>query len=181
MRLNRLIGDFLIFARPAAPSFSRTDLNALLKEIVTRFELQKTGTPCKIRAHIPSEPCYASVDTDLLIRAISNVIKNAFEANGDDCVVEVTATRLADVWTTEIADDGEGIAPENIEKIFNPFFTTRTKGAGLGLAYASQAIKTHGGVISAKNRTGGGALFRVEIPVSQEVPSAAVSEKGNGV
>ena len=57
MRLNRLIGDFLTFARPVAPSFCHTDVNALLKEIVTRFELQKTGTPCEIRSHIPSDPC----------------------------------------------------------------------------------------------------------------------------
>ena len=170
MRLNRLIGDFLMFARPSAPSFQHTDLNALLQEIVTRFELQKTGMPCAIRSQIPSDPCYASVDPDLLIRAIGNVIKNAFEANGDKCVVQVTATRRADAWTAEIADDGEGIAPENIEKIFNPFFTTRAKGAGLGLAYASQAIKAHGGVISAENRTEGGALFRVEIPLSPGSP-----------
>ena len=60
----------------------------------------------------------------------------------------------------------EGIAPEDIDKIFNPFFTTRAKGAGLGLAYAFQAVKTHGGVISVENRVEGGALFRVEIPVS---------------
>ena len=166
MRLNRLIGDFLMFARPSAPSFRPTDLNALLKEIVTRFELQQTGTACEIRSHIPSDPCYASADPDLLIRAIGNVIKNAFEANGNNCVVQVTATRLSRAWRAEIADDGEGIGPENLDKIFNPFFTTRAKGAGLGLAYASQAIRTHGGVISAENRAEGGALFRVEIPVS---------------
>jgi signal transduction histidine kinase len=167
MRLNRLIGDFLMFARPSAPSFRDTDLNALLREIVTRFELQKTGMPCEIRSHIPSEPCFSYADPDLLIRAIGNVIKNAFEVNGDKCVVEVTATCLTDAWRMEIADDGEGIAPENIEKVFNPFFTTRAKGAGLGLAYASQAVKAHGGAISAENRMEGGALFRVEIPVSQ--------------
>ena len=166
MRLNRLIGDFLMFARPVAPSFCHTDLNALLREIVTRFELQKTGTPCEIRSHIPSDPCYASADPDLLIRAIGNVIKNAFEANGDNCVVQVTATRVADTWRAEIADDGAGIAPENIDKIFNPFFTTRAKGAGLGLAYAFQAVKAHGGAISVENRLEGGALFSVEIPVS---------------
>ena len=166
MRLNRLIGDFLTFARPVAPSFHHTDVNALIKEIVTRFELQKTGMPCKIRSDIPSVPCYADVDPDLLIRAIGNIIKNAFEANGDKCVVHVTVAGLADDWTVEIADDGEGIAPENIDKIFNPFFTTRAKGAGLGLAYAFQAIKTHGGVISAENRMEGGALFRIEIPLS---------------
>jgi signal transduction histidine kinase len=182
MRLNRLIGDFLVFARPSAPSFCHTDLNALLKEIVTRFKLQQTGTPCKIRSHIPSDPCYAHVDPDLLIRAIGNVIKNAVEANGDDCVVEVAAACPAGVWTVEIADNGEGIAPENIDKIFNPFFTTRAKGAGLGLAYASQAIKTHGGIISAGNRVEGGALFKVEIPVSQDgISPAAVSGRGDGV
>jgi signal transduction histidine kinase len=120
-----------------------------------------------LRNTVPSDPCYASADPDLLIRAIGNVIKNAFEANGDKCVVQVTATRLTDACTIEIADDGEGIAPEHIEKIFNPFFTTRAKGAGLGLAYASQAITAHGGVISAGNRMEGGALFRVEIPVPQ--------------
>lgn len=166
VRLNRLIGDFLMFARPVAPSFRPTDLNALLKEIVTRFELQKTGMPCEIRSHIPSDRCYASADPDLLIRAIGNVIKNAFEVNGNKCVVQVTATRLAHAWRAEIADDGEGIDPANIDKIFNPFFTTRAKGAGLGLAYASQAIRTHGGAISAENRAEGGALFRVELPVS---------------
>jgi signal transduction histidine kinase len=182
MRLNRLIGDFLIFARPSAPSFCHTDLNALLKEIVTRFELQKTGTPCEIRSHIPSDPCYAYVDPDLLIRAIGNVIKNAFEANRDKCVVQVTATRLADAWTTEIADDGEGIASENIDKIFNPFFTTQAKGAGLGLAYASQAIKAHGGAISAENRMEGGALFRVEIPLSKGgIFPAAIFGRDKGV
>ena len=181
MRLNRLIGDFLTFARPVAPSLRHTDLNALLKEIVTRCELQHTGTSCEIRSNIPSDPCYAYVDPDLLIRAIGNVIKNAFEVNGDECVVQVTATRLTDAWTIEIADDGEGIAPENINKIFNPFFTTRAKGAGLGLAYAFQAIRTHGGVISAENRPEGGALFRATIPLSQDgVIHAAVSGSGKG-
>ncbi|MHB8773158.1 MAG: sensor histidine kinase [Syntrophales bacterium] len=164
-RLNRLIGDFLMFARPVTPSFCRTDLNALLREILTKVELRRTGTSCEIRSHIPAGPCYAEADSDLLIRAIDNIIKNAAEANGAGGLVEVTAARSARVWKVEIADDGEGIAPENIERIFNPFFTTRAKGAGLGLAYASQAVKAHGGLIGARNRTEGGALFTIEIPV----------------
>jgi signal transduction histidine kinase len=166
MRLNRLIGDFLMFARPVAPSFRPTDLNALLREIVTRCELQQTGTACEIHSRIPSGPCYANVDPDLLIRAVDNIVKNAFEANKNGCVVEVTATVLAAAWTVEITDNGAGIDPDNLDKIFNPFFTTSAKGAGLGLAYASQAIKAHGGVISALNRAEGGALFRIELPFS---------------
>ena len=166
MRLNRLIGDFLMFARPVAPSFRPTDLNALLREIVTRCELQQTGASCEIRSRIPSGPCYANADPDLLIRAIDNIVKNAFEANKNGCVVEVTATLLAAAWTVEIADNGAGIDPDNLDRIFNPFFTTSAKGAGLGLAYASQAVKAHGGVISALNRAEGGALFRIELPFS---------------
>ncbi len=176
MRLNRLIGEFLTFARPVAPTLIRTDLNALLKEMLARSELQQSGTSCEIRSHLPADPCYADVDPDLLIRAIGNVIKNAFEAKPDKCVVQVTATCLPDAWTVEIADNGDGIAPEHIDKIFNPFFTTRAKGAGLGLAYATQAIKVHGGVISVENRMEGGALFRIRIPVSPV--SVMPAEKG---
>jgi signal transduction histidine kinase len=166
-RLNRLIGEFLTFARPVAPSFRHTDVNALAKEIVTRFELQQNGMPCEIRSDIPSAPCYTDADPDLLIRSIGNIIKNAYEANQGKGVVQVTAANRADTWTIEIADEGTGIDPENIDKIFNPFFTTRSKGAGLGLAYTFQAIKAHGGRVSAENRVEGGALFRVEIPLSK--------------
>jgi len=165
-RLNRLIEDFLTFARPVTPSFRRMDVNALLSEIVMRFELQKTGAPCEILSHIPSDPCDAYVDPDLLARAIGNVLKNALDASGDNGMVQVTATVPDNVWTVEIKDDGEGIAAENKDKIFAPFFTTRAKGTGLGLAYAFQVIEAHRGCISAKNRQEGGALFKVEIPVS---------------
>ena len=166
LRLNRLIGDFLMFARPVEPSFKQTDLNALLREIIAKFELKKTGVSGNIMADVPSDACPAYVDPDLLIRAIGNIIKNAFEINGDGCAVEVTATTTADAWVAEIADNGKGIAPEHVAKVFNPFFTTRAKGAGLGLAYTLRAVKTHGGVISALNRPQGGAIFRVEIPLS---------------
>ncbi len=166
MRLNRLIGDFLLFARPVAPAFQQTDLNSLLREIVTRYEIQACDEPRDIKAHIPSDPCYAQADPDLLIRAIGNIIKNAFDINGNECEVAVTAMRLPKAWAAEIADNGEGIAPEHIGRVFNPFFTTRSKGAGLGLAYTARAIQSHGGNISVTNRQAGGALFRVEIPLS---------------
>lgn len=177
-RLNRLIGEFLTFARPVAPAFRRTDVNALLQETVSKFELQKAGMACQIRPDIPCSPCYADVDPDLLIRTLTNILKNAFEANNGEGMVEITAAHCADAWTVEIADNGEGIAPENLQKIFNPFFTTRAKGAGLGLSYAFQAIKAHGGAISAQNRAEKGAVFRIEIPLprggeSDDPPSGA--------
>lgn len=169
MRLNRLINEFLMFARPVAPSFQQTDLNALLDEIVTRFDLQKSGQTREIKTRIPSDACHAQADPDMLIRAFGNIIKNAFDINGDDCVVWVTADLQHGTWVAEIADNGAGIAIEHMTKVFNPFFTTRSKGAGLGLAYTSRAIEAHGGVIRASNRPEGGARFRVEIPLSSSV------------
>ena len=168
MRLNRLIGDFLMFARPVAPSFQPTDLNALLREVVERFTLLRNGDPSAIRTQIPTEDCQARADGDLLSRAIGNIIKNAFDINGEDCTVWVSATCRNNSWVAEIADNGEGIAIEHMAKVFNPFFTTRAKGAGLGLAYTSRAIESHGGTIKVTNRPEGGALFRVEIPLSDE-------------
>ena len=95
-----------------------------------------------------------------------NILKNAFEANEDKGVVRVKASCPNNVWTARIEDDGEGIKLEDINNIFKPFFTTRSKGTGLGLAYASQVINAHSGNITAENRGEGGAVFLVEIPTA---------------
>jgi len=164
-RLNRLIEDFLAFAHPALPSFRMVDLNILLDEIIPRFELQKGESAIEIESLIPSEPCEASADPDLLTRAISNILKNAFEANRDKGVVRVTASCRNSTWTVDIEDQGEGIEAESLGKIFEPFFTTRSKGTGLGLAYVSQVVRSHNGRVSARNKDQGGAVFTMELPV----------------
>jgi signal transduction histidine kinase len=111
----------------------------------------------------------ARVDPDLLTRAISNVLRNAVEANGEGGKVVVTAACHRGFWTAEILDEGAGIPRENLHRIFEPFFTTRSKGTGLGLAYASQVIRYQGGAIGADNRKTGGARFVVEIPIAAQV------------
>lgn len=176
-RLNRLIEDFLAFARPVSPSFRPVDLNAMLKEIVARFEMQKSGSSIEVQAQIPSVPCYANADPDLLTRALGNILKNACEANGEKGVVRMTTSCEESTWAVEIEDEGEGIAPQHFDQIFEPFFTTRSKGSGLGLAFASQVIESHGGTITAENRMEGGARFRVEIPIGR---GSGIGDQGSG-
>ncbi len=166
-RLNRLIEDFLSFTRPASPTFRPVDLNGMLGEMAVRFELQHAESPLEIQMRIPSVPCRAQADRDLLTRALSNILKNACEANGEKGVVRVSSCSQDDTWVVEVEDQGEGIPPDNMDKILEPFFTTRSKGTGLGLAFASQVITAHSGNITAKNREEGGALFRVEIPIGR--------------
>ncbi len=166
-RLNRLIEDFLSFAHPVRPMFRSVDLNDLMREIIERFELQKVDAPVEIRSRIPPGACMADVDPDLLIRALDNILKNAFEAGGDEGVVEIAAGRRANVWTATIEDEGEGLDPEETEKIFEPFFSKRSKGTGLGLAYANQVFTAMGGAVRAENRETKGAAFFVEIPLRE--------------
>ena len=164
-RLNRLIEDFLAFARPAQPMFRSVEINSLIQEIVMRFELQKANLPVTIRTNLLVEPCHVKADHDLIMRVFDNILKNAFEANDDEGDVTVSVSREGEMLYIDVEDQGGGIEPENIEKIFEPFFTTRSKGSGLGLAYASQVLRTHGGAITAKNKREGGVLFRITLPV----------------
>lgn len=164
-RLNRLIEDFLTFARPARPSFRPVDLNALLNEIVVRFQMQEGQSPVEVESHIPIEPFKTDADPDLITRAITNILRNAREANGAKGLVRVKVFCGNLTWKVDIEDQGEGIDLDKLEKIFEPFFTTRSKGTGLGLAYVFQVIMAHSGNVWAENRENGGAIFSIELPV----------------
>ncbi len=164
-RLNRLIEDFLSFAHPARPHFRQVDIVDLLNQIAVKFELQNPGFSAEIKSDLPAGPFYMDADPDLLTRAIGNILKNGFEANGGKGTVNLTISIRKNNLIIDIEDEGKGIAPEDIHQIFDPFFTTRSKGTGLGLAYVTQVIKTHNGNITARNRGQGGACFSAEIPV----------------
>jgi signal transduction histidine kinase len=151
-RLNRLIEDFLMFARPNKPKFRQVNANEMLTSIVERFQIQKEKAPAVITADIPNEKKNVIIDHDLITRGLSNIIKNGCDAAGQDGWVGVHAFSCDEKWVIEIADDGNGIEPGHLSRIFEPFFTTRSKGTGLGLAFASHVVKAHGGSIIAENR-----------------------------
>ncbi len=164
-RLNQLIEAFLKFAKPTKPTFREVDLNQLMIDVVDRFKLLHDENNPNIVISLPTQPVNALADRDLLIRAFDNIIKNAVEATGPNGRIDITASADTDQWRVQIADDGAGIDPAHKQRIFEPFFTTRAKGTGLGLAFAAQVLKSHGGFVMAENRDPGGAVFTVELPV----------------
>ena len=166
-RLNQLIEDFLLFARPIKPTFRSVDLNAMLLSTVERFEIQQSKAPGQIKLAVSSDLMDAKADRDLLTRALSNIIKNAYDAVGDSGWIEIRSFCRDNIWVVEVIDNGNGIEPHHLKKVFEPFFTTRSKGTGLGLAFVAQVVKVHGGGITAENREGGGSIFRVKLPVKQ--------------
>jgi signal transduction histidine kinase len=164
-RLNKLIEDFLSFARPTNPVFREVDLNAMFRDIAERFDLKGIKGSTRILCNVAEESCMSKADPDLLARALSNIIKNAVEASSEGGNVYVSSSSVGGIWKALVEDEGEGIRKEDLTRIFEPFFTTRSKGTGLGLAYAMQVIRAHGGNITAENRSPRGAVFRIEVPL----------------
>lgn len=163
VRLNTLIESFLMFSRPAKPRFETIDLNQMLEQIIMGFEIQHSTDGLQFRCKIPDTPFEAKVDFDLLSRGIGNIIKNACEANNKKGTVHIDVKIDRDKWQVFVTDQGKGIKETDRQKIFDPFFTTKATGTGLGLAFADQVIKAHGGRIRVENSETGGCRFCISL------------------
>jgi signal transduction histidine kinase len=182
IRLNDLIESFLIFSRPTKPKFALMDLNRMMEQILMGFEIQYDSNDIVLNYTIPHVPFEAEADFDLLSRGISNVIKNACEANDNQGVVDIQIKQSHNKWQLFVTDQGPGIAKEKLQKIFEPFFTTKATGTGLGLAFADQVIKAHGGSIriESPDETGSvGCRFCVTLFLNiREQKSEVLGENG---
>jgi signal transduction histidine kinase len=149
------------------------DLRELL-EYLLRSHLPP-GVTSRLRVPLGLPPVQGH--SDALSRAFSNLLLNAAEAVQGSGAVEVTARAANGFVEVRVLDDGPGIAPEHLERIWEPDFTTRSRGTGLGLAVVRQTVQAHGGRVAARNRPEGGAEFRVLLPLvpapSEAVPSGA--------
>jgi signal transduction histidine kinase len=169
-RTNSLITRFLDFARPQNLQLKDGDLAALLDRVVERFEKEKSGAAATVsvfKNYSPDIPPVA-FDDQLLERAILNLVTNAAQASPSGGVVTVKTRRVETSagLAVEVAviDRGSGIQPKDLESIFNPFFTTKADGVGLGLAIVSKIVDDHGGDIAVESTPGEGSVFRVYLP-----------------
>lgn len=172
-RINSLITRFLDFARPRNLRLEKTNLHAMLDHAIELFDREKSGAAASVtvfKNYSPDIPP-VRVEAELMEHVITNLLSNAAQASPRGAVVTVK-TRLADTaegLKAEIAiiDRGSGIDPKHIENIFNPFFTTKAEGVGLGLAIVSKIVDEHGGQIAVESTQGEGSVFRVYLPVAE--------------
>lgn len=167
-RTNSLITRFLDFARPVEPKAQPVDLNKLADLAIDHLARQCPDNPPFIhRNYEPGLPLVHG-DEELLERVLFNLIQNAVQASPPGAVVTVKTRRDQDFVEVAILDRGAGIPADDLEKIFNPFFTTKVGGVGLGLAISSQIIDQHGGVIRVESEPGRGSTFLLRIPAAAE-------------
>ncbi len=163
MGLDRLIQDFLEFSRPKPLSFSQVDLDGLVAHIVQRMNLEWKPRGIKIgyQTQGPDPDFEIQADADLLSRAIANIVKNACEASKPGQTVNISLSRTGGEIAIRITDQGPGIRKEDLERIFQPFFTTRAKGTGLGLAFAKRIIEAHMGQLVVHPNEPEGTTFEI--------------------
>ena len=110
-------------------------------------------------------------DPELLHRALSNLVLNAMDAMPDGGTLTLSAKPSGDQVEIRIADTGAGLTPEECERLFTPYYTTKQHGTGLGLAIVQSVVADHAGTIAVESRPGGGAIFVITLPNASEASS----------
>jgi two-component system sensor histidine kinase AtoS len=169
-RLAKAIDALMRFMRPEELKCDELAINDLLREIGSQITRPNVRVDYRLEAGMPP----TRADRDLLSEALRNMINNAVEAMPEGGVITLSTARGdGDSAEIEIKDTGTGIAPENLEKIYNLYFTTKEGGSGLGLSLAMRAIDLHGGSVHVESKLGIGTTFKIRLPATHGAASAA--------
>jgi len=165
-RLDAVVKRFLDFTRPMEVRLEATQLAELLKEMmqVAQPQLQKANV--QVAQLLPIDVPEVYVDRALLKQAVLNLVLNAAEAMPNGGQLRLVLSRRGEMAEIAVGDTGKGIPPENRQKIFQLFFTTRPGGSGIGLASTFRIVQLHNGSIDFTSEVGRGTTFRIELPLA---------------
>jgi signal transduction histidine kinase len=175
---NAIVQDVLEFVRPIRLEVERVALPAVLHDAVTMAESHVPRGQTTISVRLPPDLPAIQGDDHQLRQLFTNLLTNAFEALNGSGFVEIRASlteedhgtavdpRPMPMVSIEVVDNGPGVPRDIAEKVFSPFFTTKAQGSGLGLAIVRKIVDAHDGRIDLSTRPGGGACFRITLPVS---------------
>ena len=167
-RLNRVITELLDFARPKEPRREPHSLEEILEHTVGVLKPELARKKAEVEKQYERELPLARVDRDQLSQAFLNLLINSLESmeDGGEIRVEIRRERQ-DSLRVSIGDTGKGIPREDLEKIFEPFFSSKQKGTGLGLSIVHQIVEGHGGEIQVESEGGEGTFFQITLPIGR--------------
>jgi len=164
-RLNSIVQQFLSLARPIELKVEALPLASVLKELVELEAGEAERANVQIEVVAPVNLPALNADPGHFTQVLLNLMLNGLQAMPEGGTLTLEAKILNDKFLIAVSDTGTGIAPENQKRIFEPYFTTKTKGTGLGLAISRRIIEAHGGTIVCANRAGGGCRFEISLPL----------------
>lgn len=166
-RMNGLIASFLDFARPLRIHPAQASLGTVIDDILRQHAEAARQCDVEILVSMPSAGLAFTFDPEMLRLALSNLVQNAIQASGPGQKVEIRAQAAGQEALIFVQDHGKGIQPEHLENIFNPFFTTKPQGVGLGLAIVSKIVDEHQGRINVFSEPAVGTTFEIALPLAQ--------------
>ena len=171
-RLTRTLDDFLLLAKPASLDLGACDVEALVDEALALFASEFEEARIRLVRH-RGGPIPVAADADRLRQVFANIIKNGIQAMADGGTLAVTTEQADGMARVRFADNGPGIGPAHLHRIFEPYFSTKRSGLGLGLSLSLKIVRAHGGTIEVANQPGGGAVFGVSLPLPPRGTGAA--------
>ncbi|MBM3262182.1 MAG: hypothetical protein FJY97_01940 [candidate division Zixibacteria bacterium] len=165
-RLNGVIGDYLRFARMPVKQLQEEAVNDMMEELIhlIRSEMHPAHVDLSVRldGNLPS----VKADRMLIGQQVLNCVRNALEAMPDGGVLTLATDIEENEVRISISDTGDGISPEHVERVFDPFFSTKENGTGLGLPYVQQIMQEHGGRLDLNSVPGAGTTVTLLFPAS---------------
>ena len=166
-RVNGIIEQFLTLSRPFQLTLKESSLQDLLNHLVTLFREEASSLGITLEAEIPPDLPLIKIDPEKLTQALINIMKNGMQAMGQGGTLRIETKSLKDRVEVMISDSGSGIPPDQMEKIFNYYYTTKEKGVGLGLPIAHRIIEAHEGHLKIESRVGVGTKVTMTLPVER--------------
>jgi signal transduction histidine kinase len=166
-RLDRLLGSISAFSRPRRPSVRSMEVRRTLTDALAAVESALRGPRTTVALQVRPDPLWIMADPEWISEVIQNLIVNAVEARPDGGVIHLSAAshRTRPGWVEiRVVDQGPGIPPFLLDRVFQPFFTTKRTGTGLGLAIVKNLVELHGGAVSLTSEPGRGTTVQIDLP-----------------
>lgn len=167
-KIGSVVKRIMDYSKPIPPRMDRVDVVGVVRETLALSAASIRKHEVKLVQELSPEPLHCRADATLLEQAILNLVTNALQAMETvdrEKFLEVKVTREGGQAVIQVVDNGPGVAADLLGKIFDPFYTTRKDGHGIGLSFSHRVISKHNGRLSAGAADGGGALFRIELPL----------------
>jgi len=183
--MKSMVKAFAEYADAPELALAALDVNEIVREVAELYH--GMDGLCELVLELAdSLPCVQG-DATRIRQVLHNVIKNALEAqHGSDCATVLIRTRHLvgksyDCVELCIEDEGPGVNAELLERVYEPYVTTKTKGGGLGLAIVKKIVEEHGGVVRVENKPRGGAMVTIQLPVAEGLAGASVADAGGSL
>ncbi|NCS65488.1 MAG: hypothetical protein AUJ86_01510 [Hydrogenophilaceae bacterium CG1_02_62_390] len=164
MRISSMLEEFVHYARLAPPEMKPVDVDKLIRYVADLLNEKATQSGVTLGLDLAEPAPYILADEKKLIQTLMNLGMNAMHAMPEGGALKLSVRAPGDQVEIAVADTGTGIAAENLEKIFQPFFTTKPSGLGFGLAIVQRIVEGHGGKIDCQSKLGEGTVFTIRLP-----------------